>query len=76
MKNISNKDRRAEEQKKLFQSVIKMISIEKAVAAFGDKQVKWAITKYLMSVREKARLFKEKSAADERIAELNQKLGV
>ena len=67
---------RALEQKKLFQSVIKIIAIDKAVATFGEKSVKWAINKYPTSAREKDRLVREKSAAEQRIAELNRKLGV
>jgi hypothetical protein len=67
---------RALEQEKLLQSVIKIIAMDKAVATFGEKSVKWAINKYLTSVREKDRLVREKSAAEQRIAELNRKLGV
>jgi hypothetical protein len=65
---------RALEQKKLFQSVIKIVAVDKAVATFGEKCVKWAINKYPTSVRD--RLVREKSAAEQRIAKLNRKLGV
>lgn len=67
---------RAAEQKKLFQAVIKMIGIDRAIATFGEKSVKWAITKYLASAREKSRLLREQTAAEERIAEINRKLGI
>jgi hypothetical protein len=67
---------RALEQKKSFQSVMKIIAIEKAAATFGEKSVKWAINKYPTSAREKDRLVREKSAAEQRIAELNGELGV
>lgn len=69
-------EERQQEQKKLFQSVIKMIAIDKAVRTFGEKSVKWAITKYLTSVRTRDRLLKQKKDADAAIVELNRKLGM
>jgi hypothetical protein len=53
-------DARALEQKKSFQSAIKIIAIDKAVATFGEKSVKWAINKYPTSVREKRSAFPRK----------------
>jgi hypothetical protein len=69
-------EERADEQRKLFQSVIKMIAIDKAVDAFGERAVRWAITKYLKTITERNSLLKQKAVADERIADLSRKFGI
>jgi hypothetical protein len=63
----SKLEARAEEQKRLYRDIIKIIAIEKAIAAFGDRQVTRSIVKYLESIRERNRLLKDKYQADERL---------
>jgi hypothetical protein len=69
-------EKRQADQKKLFRKVIKTLAIDKAIRLHGEKDVKWAITKYLSGVRERTKLLKEKAAAESKMAEISRKLGI
>jgi glutathione peroxidase-family protein len=73
--NIKSKqEKKSEEQTRLFKKIIKAIAIDKAVTAFGEKDVKWAINKYLVSIRARTRLLKEKAATEARLAEISKQI--
>jgi hypothetical protein len=67
-------EKRQEEQHRLYRQIMKVVSLDKAVAQFGEKDVKWAINRYLVSVRERARLLKKKADAEAALAEITKKL--
>jgi hypothetical protein len=56
MVSIKEKERN---QHQLFKRIVKTLTIQKAVALFGEKDVRWAINRYLMASRERARLLRQ-----------------
>lgn len=81
MKNINikkgfktKKQFREEVQTKLYREIIGSLYIARSVEKFGEKDVKWAIGKYLTGIRERSRLLKEQAIAQKALDEINRKL--
>lgn len=68
--------KRSADQKKRFAVVIKALGIDKAVKKFGEKDVKWAVGKYLTGIRDRSRLLRQKADAEAKMKEINDKLGI
>lgn len=70
----SYKQTKQESSTRLYRKIIKTIAVDKAVRIFGEKDVKWAIAKYLTSIRERTALLKAKSEAEQKLREIEEKL--
>ena len=53
-------EKRQADRRKLFQSIIKSIGVDKAIKTYGENEVRWAISKYIAGVREQAKLEKKR----------------
>jgi hypothetical protein len=70
----TNKQKKQEVSIKLYRKIIKTIGVDKAVRIFGEKDVKWAIGKYLTSIRERTALLKARAETEQRLREIEEKL--
>jgi len=70
----TKKQFREEVQTKLYREIIGSLYIGRAIEKYGEKDVKWAIQKYLVGIRERARLLKEQAEAQKALDEINRKL--
>lgn len=69
---MSTKEEKERGSRESYNEVLKTLNLKKAYEQYGEKNVKWALNKFLKEQRERANLLKQKTEAEERLKELDK----
>lgn len=61
------------EQHASYKEILADLNLEKTYKKYGEKNVKWALNRFLKEQRERAALMKQKSEAENKLKELNSR---
>lgn len=61
------------EQHASYKDILGDLNLEKTYKKYGEKNVKWALNRFLKEQRERAALLKQKADAESKLKELNSR---